>query len=97
MALFMHSSNSLIYFESSGWPMPEGLLEYVQAFDQGLSKQLVPLLDAMNAHDPTSEQGHRCLEGKCLKNYPFQRCSNICGVAATKMMVMIDPSTFHNI
>ena len=101
MALFMRSSNSLIYFDSSGWPMPEGFLEYVQAFNQGLSKQHEPLPDFMYAHDPkgTSDHGHRCLEGKCLKNYPFQRCSHICGVVATEMMAiaMIDSSKFHSI
>ena len=101
MALLLRSSNTLIYFDSSGWTMPEGLLEYEQSFHHGLGSQNAPLPESLYAHDPagTSVRGHRCLEGKCITNYPFQRCSNICGVVATEMMAiaMIDPTTFSDI
>ena len=71
----------IMYGDSCAWDKPSSL-------DGNISKLLFHLTNFKSAvkiqycHYPDNRQvGHQCVANHCSVCYPFQTCSNICGVA----------------
>ena len=83
----------VLYCDSLGWECPQNLLNYLTDFLQASGFFLNPIvLNVM--HKPTPV-GHPQCTAEC-RNYPLQKCSNVCGLVALMSTVIstLDPKLF---
>lgn len=80
-----HSNKSVVYADTLGWQVPEGLTEKVNCFIIAVYREEITDYEMNICHKPESTvNGHHSCTPSCAK-YPVQTCSNVCGVISMVM------------
>ena len=92
----------IIYGDSLGWPIPEGLVDKVKGYITAATKEdgsdyCITLCHDYNSISP-STGSHICSQ-KCVQLYPLQSCSSICGIVVITMgaLACLRPIVFNHI
>ena len=85
LAVYHMNANTIFYADSLGWEFPENLHHQISSYVSLIYQLNDPLVQLL--HDPNLKDGngnHVCIDMKC-KNYPLQKCFNVCGVITIMM------------
>ena len=81
----------IIYGDSLGWPIPEGLVDKVKGYITAATKEDGSDYSVTMCHDSNSisplTSSHICNQ-KCVQLYPLQTCSSICGIVVIIMAAL---------
>ena len=83
-----HTNKSVVYADTLGWQVPEGLTEKVNHFINAVYREDITDYEMNICHKPESTvNGHHSCTPSCAK-YPVQTCSNVCGVISMVMAAL---------
>lgn len=82
-----NEKNSIVYADTLGWKIPDGLLEKVRKFTDAVYQKDVGDYELVICHRPefVDKDGRHSCKLSCAMNYPVQTCSSICGVISMAM------------
>lgn len=92
----------IIYGDSLGWPIPEGLIDKVKGYITAATKEDGSNYSVTLCHDSNSispSTGSNICSQKCVQVYPLQSCSRICGIVVIIMgaLACLRPIVFNHI
>ena len=85
MAVYNSLANEVIYGDSLGQDMPDEFENKLNTIIEDIYSPVLPISKCY-CHNPDVHRNSRqCIQGTCSSNYPWQTCSNICGVVVIIM------------
>ena len=81
-----HDNKAIVYADTLGWQVPEGLLNKVNRFVNAVYREDATGYETVICHNPQFTVGgkHSC-RSSCAMNYPVQTCGSVCGVISMVM------------
>ena len=78
-------NKTIVYADTLGWKIPEGLLDKVNRFVTGVYSDDVANYKLITCHQPGHfVNGQHCCTSSCAL-YPVQTCTTVCGVISMVM------------